>query len=50
MGHQHHYDPAALQIADMARQDYIGKQPAFSSSNFTSYHIAPRPSHHLRLF
>lgn len=50
VGHQHHYDPAALQMADMVRQGYIGKPLAFSSSNFGSNHIAPRPSHRTWLF
>ena len=50
VGHQHHYDPAALQMADMVRQGYIGKPLAFSSSNFGPNHIAPRPSHRVWLF
>ena len=50
VGHQHHYDPAALQIADMVRQGYIGKPLAFSTTNFGPNHIAPRPSHRTWLF
>jgi predicted dehydrogenase len=50
VGHQHHYDPAALQMADMVRHGYIGKPLAFSSSNFGPNHIAPRPSHRVWLF
>ena len=50
VGHQHHYDPAALQMADMVKQGYIGKPLAFSSSNFGPNHIAPRPSHRVWLF
>jgi predicted dehydrogenase len=50
VGHQHHYDPAVLQMADMVRQGYIGKPLAFSSTNFVSNHIAPRPSHRVWLF
>ena len=34
VGHQYHYDPAVLQMADMVRQGYIGKPLAFNSSNF----------------
>jgi predicted dehydrogenase len=49
VGHQHHYDPAVLQMADMVRDGYIGKPLAFSSSNFVSNHIAPRPSHRVWL-
>jgi predicted dehydrogenase len=50
VGHQHHYDPAVLQMADMVQQGYIGKPLSFSSSNFGSNHIAPRPSHRVWLF
>ena len=50
VGHQHHYDPAALQMADMVKQGYIGKPLAFSSSSFGPNHIAPRPSHRTWLF
>jgi predicted dehydrogenase len=50
VGHQHHYDPAALQMAYMVRHGYIGKPLAFNSSNFGPNHIAPRPSHRVWLF
>src|SRR5580700_7042552 len=39
VGHQHHYDPAVLQMADMVRQCYIGKPLAFNSNYFVSNHI-----------
>jgi predicted dehydrogenase len=50
VGHQHHYEPPVLQMAEMVQQGYIGKPLAFSSSNFVSNHIAPRPSHRVWLF
>jgi predicted dehydrogenase len=50
VGHQHHYEPAVLQMAEMVRQDYIGKPLAFNSSIFVGNHIAPRPSHRVWLF
>lgn len=50
VGHQHHYEPAALQMADMVRQGYIGAPLSFNTTNFVSNHIAPRPSHRAWLF
>jgi predicted dehydrogenase len=50
VGHQYHYEPAVLQMADMVRQGYIGKPLAFNSNYFVSNHIAPRPGHRVWLF
>jgi predicted dehydrogenase len=50
VGHQYHYEPAVLQMADMVAQGYIGKPLSFSSSYFVSNHIAPRPGHRVWLF
>ena len=50
VGHQYHYEPVVLQMADMVRQGYIGKPLAFNSTYFVSNHIAPRPGHRVWLF
>jgi predicted dehydrogenase len=50
VGHQYHYEPAVLQMADMVRKGYIGKPLAFNITYFVSAHIAPRPSHRTWLF
>ncbi len=50
VGHQYHYEPAVLQMAEMVRQGYIGKPLAFNSNYFVSNHIAPRPGHRTWLF
>jgi predicted dehydrogenase len=50
VGHQYHYEPAVLQLADMVKSGYIGKPLSFNATYFVSAHIAPRPSHRTWLF
>ena len=50
VGHEYHYEPAVLQMAEMVKQGYIGKPLAFNSTYFVSAHIAPRPGHRTWLF
>ncbi len=50
VGHEYHYEPAVLQMAQMVREGYIGKPLAFNISYCTSSYIAPRPSHRKWLF
>ena len=50
VGHEYHYEPAALQMAEMVRQGYIGKPLTFNITYFVSNYIAPRPSHRQWLF
>jgi predicted dehydrogenase len=50
VGHQYHYEPAVLQMAELVRQGYIGKPLSFNSTYFVSNHIAPRPGHRVWLF
>ena len=50
VGHQYHYEPAVLQMAEMVKSGYIGKPLSFSSQYFVSNHIAPRPGHRTWLF
>jgi predicted dehydrogenase len=50
VGHQYHYEPAVLQMAEMAKSGWIGKPLSFNSSYFVSNHIAPRPGHRVWLF
>ena len=50
VGHEYHYEPAALQMAEMVRDGYIGKPLTFNITYFVSNYIAPRPSHRQWLF
>lgn len=50
LGHQSHYEPAALHMAELARGGYIGRPLAFSHSYFVANYITPRPSHRQWLF
>ena len=50
VGHEYHYEPAALQMAQMVRDGYIGKPLTFNITYFVSNYIAPRPSHRQWLF
>ena len=50
VGHQMHYEPAVLQMAELVREGYIGKPLAFNITYLTSSYIAPRPSHRQWLF
>ncbi|MGZ5093687.1 MAG: Gfo/Idh/MocA family protein [Burkholderiales bacterium] len=50
VGHQMHYQPAVLEMAQRVREGYIGRPLAFNISYITSSYIAPRPSHRQWLF
>lgn len=50
LGHQSHYEPAALHMAELVRTGYIGRPLAFSHSYFVANYITPRPSHRQWLF
>lgn len=50
VGHQYHYEPVVLQMAQMVKNGHIGKPLAFNSTYFASAHIAPRPGHRAWLF
>src|SRR5258706_3765847 len=50
VGHEYHYEPAGLQMAELVRQGYLGKPLAFNITYFVSNYIAPRPSHRMWLF
>jgi predicted dehydrogenase len=50
VGHQMHYEPAVLQMAEMVRDGYIGRPLAFNITYLASSYIAPRPSHRQWLF
>ena len=50
IGHQSHYEPATLQMAELVREGFIGKPIAFNHTYFVSNYIAPRPSHRQWLF
>lgn len=50
VGHQMHYEPAALHMAELVRTGYIGRPLAFNITYITSSYIAPRPSHRQWLF
>jgi predicted dehydrogenase len=50
VGNQPHFEPAVLQMIEMAQNGYIGKPLSFNITYFASAHIAPRPSHRTWLF
>lgn len=50
VGHQMHYERAALQMAELVREGYIGRPLAFNITYITSSYIAPRPNHRQWLF
>lgn len=50
LGHQSHYEPAALHMAELVRSGYIGRPLAFSHGYFVANYITPRPSHRQWLF
>jgi predicted dehydrogenase len=49
-GHQEHFDPATLHMAQLVRQGYVGEPLAFSATHFGANYIAPRPAFHRWLF
>jgi len=50
LGHQSHYEPAALHMAELVRAGYIGRPLTFVHTYFVANYIAPRPAHRLWLF
>lgn len=50
LGHQSHYEPAALQMAELVRQGYVGRPLTFNHTYFVGNYITPRPSHRQWLF
>jgi predicted dehydrogenase len=50
VGHQSHHEPAALHMARLVRDGYIGRPLAFGHSYFVSNYITPRPPHRQWLF
>lgn len=50
LGHQSHYEPATLQMAELVRSGYIGEPLAFSHAYFVSNQITPRPGHRQWIF
>lgn len=50
VGHQSHYDPAALYMRELVAQGYVGEPLTFSHTYFASNYITPRPSHRQWLF
>jgi predicted dehydrogenase len=50
LGHQSHYEPATLQMAELVRGGYIGEPLAFNHAYFVANQIAPRPSHRQWVF
>jgi len=50
LGHQSHYEPAALHMAELVRGGYVGRPLAFAHSYFVANYIVPRPSHRNWLF
>ena len=50
IGHQSHYEPATLCMAQMLKDGYIGRPLSFNHTYFLSNYIVPRPSHRQWLF
>lgn len=50
IGHQSHYEPATLRMAELVREGYIGRPLTFNHTYFVSNYIVPRPSHRQWLF
>jgi len=50
IGHQTHYEPASLQMAELVNDGYIGRPLTFNHTEFLSNYIAPRPAHRQWLF
>ncbi|NBR30115.1 MAG: gfo/Idh/MocA family oxidoreductase, partial [Betaproteobacteria bacterium] len=50
LGHQSHYEPATLQMAELVRAGFIGEPLAFNHAYFVSNQIVPRPSHRQWVF
>ena len=50
LGHQTHYEPASLQMAELVRDGYVGRPLTFTYTYFVSNHIVPRPAHRQWVF
>jgi predicted dehydrogenase len=50
LGHQTHYEPASLQMAELVRAGYVGRPLSFNYTYFVSNHIVPRPAHRQWVF
>jgi predicted dehydrogenase len=50
IGHQSHYEPATLHMAQLVREGYIGRPLSFNHTYFVGNYIVPRPSHRQWLF
>ncbi len=50
IGHQSHYEPATLHMAELVRGGFIGRPLSFNHTYFVSNYIVPRPSHRQWLF
>ena len=50
LGHQSHYEPAALHMAELVRDGFIGEPLLFNHTYFVANYITPRPSHRQWLF
>ncbi|MBM7789788.1 Gfo/Idh/MocA family protein [Tenggerimyces flavus] len=49
-GHQAHFDPTALRMAELVKQGYVGRPLSFGMSHFGANYITPRPYFHRWLF
>ena len=49
-GHQGHFDPAVLHMAELIRSGYIGAPLSFGMTHFGANYITPRPYFHRWLF
>jgi predicted dehydrogenase len=50
VGHQSHYEPPSLHMAELVQDGFIGRPLSFSHAIFVANHIMPRPSHRQWLF
>jgi predicted dehydrogenase len=50
VGHQSHYEPPTLHMAELVQGGFIGRPLSFSHAIFVANHIMPRPSHRQWLF
>jgi predicted dehydrogenase len=50
LGHQSHYEPATLEMAERVQSGFIGEPLAFNHAYFVGNQITPRPSHRTWVF
>ena len=50
IGHQSHYEPATLHMAELVREGFVGQPLHFNHTYFVANYIVPRPSHRQWLF